>query len=139
MSFENSLKEAWGTDSETGFTRAGPHRADVRIMIENNKLSSVFSRGQIKLFVCILMLAQAKALYSKTGIKPVVLLDDFNAELDPVYSEYLLSLLYEENFQVFLTTTDTQSLQLTADRCHWFHVKQGVVQSVSQQTCSDIN
>ena len=60
IDFEASLKGTWDTDRKNGFTGTGPHRADIKILVENKRLSSFFSRGQIKLFVCILILAEAK-------------------------------------------------------------------------------
>jgi len=123
----SALTDAWEMDVKTGYTRAGPHQADIKITNKNREIDAVFSRGQIKLFVCLLMLAQAQVFAQKTGKKPIILVDDFSAELDPIASKYLLDFLFEGEYQSFLTSaTKTDRLE-AGPFCQLFHVEQGVV------------
>ena len=68
-----------------GYTTAGPHRADLAFALNDTPVEAQFSRGQLKLFVCALMLARSAWLLDKTGRHSLFLLDDyFNWMLRPV-------------------------------------------------------
>jgi DNA replication and repair protein RecF len=80
------------------------------------------SRGQQKLFVCALLLAQA-SLYEKHSGKPVIMLiDDLPAELDAKHRETLLKLLDLLHIQHILTSTADDLIPIlnpeTARRWH---------------------
>jgi len=126
-SFRDMLDEARETDLEAGYTRWGPHHADIKMTIRNNNISSVFSRGQIKLFVCLLMLAQAQVLSNRTGVKPVVLMDDYKAELDKHASEHLLTFIGKAGFQAFLSSSETGVSEQGGWERKVFHVEQGKI------------
>ncbi len=125
--FAGVLQGCWNSDLRAGHAQFGPHRADLKITINNRKLSSFFSRGQIKLLTCLMMLSQARLLKRKTGIKPLVLIDDYQAELDPDSSKHLLSFLLEEQIQGFLTSTHGPVSKLDPERYKVFHVEQGQI------------
>jgi DNA replication and repair protein RecF len=67
-------------DAERGYTRLGPHRADLAMKYQGKPVKSVFSRGQQKLLVCAMTLAQVRQL----GHPGLLLVDDLPAELDTV-------------------------------------------------------
>jgi DNA replication and repair protein RecF len=123
----NLLEAAWNEDLETGHTVRGPHAADVKISIENRSLSSVFSRGQIKLFVSLMMIAQARVFSEKTGVSPIILLDDYRAELDENACEHLLTALHEAGAQTFLTTSETDLGRPALQNLRVFHVEHGKI------------
>lgn len=114
-------------DLERGYTRLGPHRADLSMKYQGKPVMSVFSRGQQKLLVCAMTLAQVKQL-DEPGI---VLVDDLPAELDAFRRERLMLALKETGAQVFVTATDDGLVPLDM----WssrkvFHVKHGQIQEV---------
>ena len=73
-----------------------------------------------------LIMAQASEIFRRTAVKPIILIDDFKAELDQGNSDYLLTWLYQHDFQAFLTTTEiSHNNGYTFQK---FHVEQGEIQ-----------
>ena len=114
-------------DTEAGYSRFGPHRADLSFAGEGGPVSKLFSRGQIKLFVCRLIMAQARVLQRLTGEPPLFLLDDYTAELDSVASEALLNALIEQGWQCFLNATEFREQGRIRADMQRFHVEHGQV------------
>ncbi len=128
--FEEFLADERELDREAGFTRYGPHRADLVFRAGETPVSGLFSRGQIKLFVCRLIMAEARVLARQSGEPPLFLQDDYTAELDDEACERLLAGLEGEGWQCFLNTTEPRNTGfLTAD-VQWFHVEHGRVSKV---------
>lgn len=115
-------------DLRLAYTRDGPHTADLVIKVNGVPAQECASRGQQKLIISALHLAQA-ALFSEQLEKScIVLVDDLPAELDIERRGYLLHLLNSLNAQVFITAIGAQDLDLNAfDQHKVFHVKQGVI------------
>ncbi len=125
---QDVFESGWKNDLKVGYTRNGSHNIDIRFSLEKNQLASVFSRGQIKLYMCLLAIAQAKTQTAWTGVAPVILIDDYVAELDFDACEYLLNQLAACQFQVFLTSTESQKNLKNNGLYSSFHVEQGSVQ-----------
>ena len=64
------------SDRLRGHTQAGPHRADLRFAIDGRPLQHSLSRGETKLFVTAVAVAQVRDLAAVLGYPPVVLVDD---------------------------------------------------------------
>ena len=128
--FREYLEKERVNDQLHGFTRYGPHRADLEFSYLGEKVAARFSRGQIKLFVSMLVLAEARVIAENTGENPVVLIDDYATELDNNASEYLLTSLYESLFQVFAATINQKEKQPAFHETARFHVEHGKVQKV---------
>ncbi len=95
-------------DKQQGHTQYGAHRADIRFKFNNQEAMNILSRGQQKLFVCALLLAQA-SLHEKVVNEPVIMLiDDLPAELDENHRLKLLELLQILNIQHVITSTSLQ-------------------------------
>ena len=95
-------------DQQIGHTQYGAHRADIRFKFNNQEAMNILSRGQQKLFVCALLLAQA-SLHEKIVNEPVIMLiDDLPAELDEIHRTKLLELLQILNIQHIITTTSAE-------------------------------
>jgi len=88
-----------------GMTTIGPHRDELRFLSNGIDLGIYGSRGQSRTAVLALKLAEVEWMYGKSGQKPVLLLDEVLAELDPERRADLLSRLLESE-QALLTTTD---------------------------------
>lgn len=80
LSLSEALQAAREGDVAQGFTRVGPHRADVRFAIHGEPAHAVLSRGQQKMAVCALRTAMASAVEGRQ--RPVFLVDDLPSELD---------------------------------------------------------
>jgi DNA replication and repair protein RecF len=74
----NSLAE----DLRRGTTSVGPHRDDVRVILDGQDARSYASQGQQRTAVVSLKLAEAALIQRRTGERPVLLLDDVLSELD---------------------------------------------------------
>jgi DNA replication and repair protein RecF len=119
------------SDRELGYTRHGPHRADVRIRVGSQPALEVLSRGQLKTVICCIRIAQAKLL-AQYGIKSVFLIDDLSAELDPYRCRQLIQALLALDMQLFFTSIQAADLAdcfegLPMQALKRFHVKQGGV------------
>lgn len=118
------------TDREMGFTRSGVHRADIEFMVSDRPLASVFSRGRIKQFITILILAQSIVIQRMTGLRPVVLIDDFGAEIDAPTRVRLMHMLLEREIQAFITATDSDPELVNLQGVQMFHVERGELRKV---------
>jgi DNA replication and repair protein RecF len=74
----NSLAE----DLRRGSTSVGPHRDDLRVLLDGQEARSFGSQGQQRTAVVSLKLAEAALMARRTGERPVLLLDDVLSELD---------------------------------------------------------
>ena len=88
-------------------TTDGPHRAELAIRADGHAARDVLSRGQQKLLVYLLHLAQLDVLgaVSGNGVRPIVLCDDLGSELDERAGEVLLDALVASGSQVFVSGT----------------------------------
>ncbi len=128
-SLSQALQDSIDTDFRRHFTTVGPHRAELQVRVNNLQAAKVLSRGQMKLAVCALKLAQIELLKSNSNKRCIVLVDDLPAELDHKNRRLLIELLTNLGTQVFITSTDETLIEPpeTADK-KVFHVEHGVVQ-----------
>ncbi len=88
----------------------GPHRDDFTFVLDDVDLNTYGSRGQQRLAVLALKLAEADWMRAEIGELPVVLLDDMLSELDPQRRLYVLQRVAEpepsQQRQVWITSTD---------------------------------
>ena len=119
-------------DLRYGFTQFGPHRADFLLTIDNRLAKDIVSRGQLKLFVISLKLAQMQLLLNENINQGCFLIDDFSAELDIVNREKLLLYLSKMNCQVFITATQQSEFGDLSkiNNYKMFHVEHGNIKSV---------
>ncbi len=92
-------------DIARGTTSIGPHRDDLRFVVNGNNLADFGSRGQVRTALQSLKLGELQWMKERTGEMPVMLLDETLAELDEHRRAGLLESLAECE-QVLLTTTD---------------------------------
>ena len=106
-------------------TSEGPHRADVPLVWEGEPAAERLSRGQAKLVVYALKLAQGMLLRQQAGRTSVYLLDDLPAELDSQHRQRVLELLEPLQAQVFVTGVEPDGLAPQSADAQLFHVEQG--------------
>lgn len=117
-------------DSQRGFTHSGPHRADLVFLQNRQPVAERLSRGQQKLFVSALTLAQADVYAEASSQACVMLADDLSAELDEKHTRIMLEALVKTGAQVFITVTDEKLLGDSLGIPHkLFHVEQGDVKA----------
>lgn len=126
---ENDLQK----DLRYGFTHSGPHRCDFSVIVNNRLAKDYVSRGQLKLLMLALKLAQVKLIELEINNSVCVLIDDLTAELDITNKAKLLSYLSELNCQVFMSTTELSNfgdLSLL-NNYKVFHVEHGNIQETT--------
>lgn len=109
------------SDREQGFTRAGPHRAELVVNARGRLAAPRLSRGQLKLAALLLRLAQVRVT---AGLErdPVLLLDDPVSELDARHLDRLLTWIEAQPNQTWLT-----AVARPARAAALFHVEQGKI------------
>ncbi|GAB3395613.1 DNA replication/repair protein RecF [Azotobacter armeniacus] len=129
---ERSLSEILAAsllrDQQLGHTQAGPQRADLRLRLAAHNAADLLSRGQQKLVVCALKIAQGHLVDRARRGQCIYLVDDLPSELDEQHRRALCRLLEELHCQVFITCVDLEALRegwRTDTPVALFHVEQG--------------
>ena len=130
--FQQVLTEDLDKDLRYGFTHSGPHRGDIQVLVNNRLARDFVSRGQLKLLVMSLKLAQVQLLTNEHSNVGCFLIDDFAAELDVSNRAKLLHYLTELDCQVFITATEIADFgDLTHIKNYkMFHVEHGNIKQV---------
>lgn len=126
-----ALENGFEKDQQGGFTHSGPHRGELAVTIDGKPASECLSRGQQKVLITALHLAQATILHERTGQCSLFLLDDLGSELDARNRDRVLELLLGISAQVFVTAIEEPELPagVSAD-IRRFHVEHGSVSEV---------
>lgn len=124
------LREGRTRDRAVGYTRYGPHRADLVLQVRGARASERVSRGQQKLLVFALVFAQISVLAEHSGARPILLVDDLRAELDKQHCRRVMQALEQSGMQVWITSTDTDLLPTSGHPHCLFHVEHGVIRPV---------
>ena len=108
-SMHRSLRDKRRRELAQGVTVTGPHRDDLRILLNGMDAGPYASRGQTRTVVLAMKLAEAGYLKAHRGQEPILLLDDVLSELDPGRREHVLD--YAAQYQQsFLTTAEADSV-----------------------------
>lgn len=129
----NTLNDSRIKDFELGYSNRGAHRADLRINCDNNLAKDQLSRGQQKLVLIALKLAQASMLSDDC----LFLIDDLSAELDSKTIRQILKYLKKNQIQTVMTCLDPEDNLFQEFSDQMFHVKHGSVMAVNGiESCS---
>lgn len=104
--FEVGLEEARVDEVRRGMSLLGPHRDDSTFEVDGMGLSVFGSRGQQRLAVVALKLAEADLMTEVAGEPPVLLLDDVLSELDGNHRSLLTGTAARLGSQLIVTATD---------------------------------
>ena len=107
-----ALRQGREQDRRLGYTQWGPHRADVLIRLAGRPAPEILSRGQQKLLIITLILAQARLYQARQGSACILLIDDLPAELDRAHREWILHRLADSAMQLFVTAIEPEALDL---------------------------
>ncbi|MGD2076231.1 MAG: DNA replication/repair protein RecF [Gammaproteobacteria bacterium] len=127
-SYAEALEAGLALDRDQGYTRPGPHRADLALSVDEGEPKYQLSRGQQKLLVIALRVSQARLLRESTGKRSLFLVDDLGSELDTENQRQTMALLAALQAQVFVTAIalpDIDAWEMAEVRR--FHVKHGTV------------
>ncbi|MFW5772232.1 MAG: DNA replication/repair protein RecF [Phototrophicaceae bacterium] len=105
--FADRLRDEEAESIRRGVTLSGPHRDELRLLINGRDAGLYGSRGQARTAVMALKLAELQWMHQRTGEPPILLLDEVIAELDASRRAYLLERI-DGSVQSLLTTTELE-------------------------------
>lgn len=128
MSLEDSIESRLQADRERGYTSVGPHRADLLFRLDGIMAKQTLSRGQQKILVTIVLMAQARIQDAIKGKRPVFLFDDMESELDKKSLKIVSNLINQQESQFFITSLSPKNIEKESwkKRFEVFHVEHGV-------------
>jgi DNA replication and repair protein RecF len=125
-SLRTVLEQTFDRDLKRGMTQAGPHRADLYIQVDGKSAQTGISRGQQKVLVALLKLAQVQQFSQSAARHCILLYDDLAAELDKEHRKLIMSVLELMPIQLFLTAIEPDQIDLQGwSDVRMFHVEQG--------------
>jgi DNA replication and repair protein RecF len=125
-SLEEALAGSLERDRTRSYTSVGPNRADLVVRVDGERVERRASRGQQKLIVAAMTIAQATLTKEGGGADPVILVDDLPAELDSENRQKLMEILQQAGLQIFVTGVERGSFQgMGVEQV--FHVEHGAV------------
>ena len=131
QSYLQALERGLKQDRERKYTRSGPQRAELVFRYCDKPAQEQLSRGQQKMFVVALQVAQAVLLRQQASKSSVFLMDDLGAELDKANQQRVMRLLQSIDAQVFVTAIDNPGASgWNMEVVSRFHVKHGFVSEV---------
>jgi DNA replication and repair protein RecF len=110
-----SLAAALERDLDRGVTSLGPHLDDIVLAAAGRDLRSFGSQGEQRLALLALLLAEAETIADRTGVPPLLLLDDVLSELDPGRRQILAARVRSAG-QALVTATDAAMLPAVPDQ-----------------------
>ncbi|MEZ4668760.1 MAG: DNA replication/repair protein RecF [Anaerolineae bacterium] len=105
--FAEQLENERQVSIDRGITLCGPHRDELRLLINNRDAGLYGSRGQARTTVLALKLAELEWMRGRIGEWPILLLDEVVAELDSRRRKYLLDRIGGAT-QTLLTTAELE-------------------------------
>jgi len=111
---EQRLEKYAAAELAFGATLVGPQRDDVQFRIKNQEsrikkvrnLALFGSRGEQRMAVLYIKMAEMEFITKKSGQKPVLLLDDIFSELDEKHRKLVVKII--DSCQVIITSTEVE-------------------------------
>lgn len=110
--FAEELIRSRDADRRYGSTQLGPQRADISVKLDHAPAVEVLSRGQQKILVSALKIAQGRLLSEALGAKCIYLVDDLPSELDPENRARVFASLLSLDSQLFVTCVELTGLSV---------------------------
>jgi DNA replication and repair protein RecF len=120
--WKKRVKDSLRRDLIVGTTSAGPHKDEILLTLNGNKVKFYGSQGEKRTCALALRLGEVALFREKMNSTPVLLIDDVSSELDSYRRHALVELLKQEDAQVLMTATELpMSLMEELDRSiiHW--------------------
>ena len=126
--FAEALQGSLDRDRFLGTTTVGPHRAEVKVIMDGAPAKTKASRGQTKLIIVGLIAAMEEVIATAAGKAPLLLVDDLASELDSRAKLKAIQLLTRVKTQAFFTAIEYNMLSdLFSSPAKVFHVEQGQI------------
>jgi len=130
--FRFQLERLADRERRRGLTVVGPHRDDLAFWVAGGddvvRLRNFGSAGQQRTAAVALRMVEAENLRSAQGRRPIVMLDDVFAELDPQRAERVVGLLTAEEWgQVIVTSPKPSEFAFMGGTLAEYRIASGVV------------
>jgi DNA replication and repair protein RecF len=126
--FRDELQGGRSRDAAAGRTLAGPHRSDLAVThLGKAQPAGRCSTGEQKALLLGIVLAHADLVAERTGRRPILLLDEVAAHLDPSRRAALFERLQAAGGQVWMTGTEPALFAGVGGSATWLHVAAGEV------------
>lgn len=122
----NEFSANYERDIRLGFTASGPHRDDVKVLIDGVEARVYGSQGQTRTAALSVKLAEVEIFKTLSGEYPVLILDDVMSELDLSRRKKLVGKI--EDVQTILTCTHTEKV-LYGKSCNKLRIVNGKITS----------
>jgi DNA replication and repair protein RecF len=110
-SFSEALVNSVSKDRFLEYTTIGIHKDDLLLEMNDHPVKSLGSQGQQKSYLVALKLAKFDYISRKSGISPILLLDDIFDKFDAERVEQIIRLVGNQKFgQIFITDTHQSRL-----------------------------
>lgn len=129
------LRDGFAMDLRVGYSQLGPQKADLRVKVRGEYADELLSRGQLKVLLFALKIAQSNVIYRSGHKQPLLLIDDLASELDDQSKRQIFNFLYQLNSQVFITAIETSQVlpQISEDtEVALFHVEHGQIERTDE-------
>ena len=127
--FTDELRQGRARDAGAGRTLAGPHRTDLAVThLAKSQPAAKCSTGEQKALLLGIVLAHADLVAERVQRRPILLLDEVAAHLDPARRAALFERLAAGGGQVWMTGTETGLFSSLGTGATWIKVSDGKVQ-----------
>ncbi len=135
VSFHHELERLAERERRQGVTMVGPHRDELTFSVTGDdqpvRLRSFGSAGQQRSAAVALRMVEADTLRATSGRRPIVMLDDVFAELDPSRAERVVELLAAEQWgQILVTSPKPSEFAFMGDTLVEYRIEAGTVRPV---------
>lgn len=127
--FQADLRRSRPRDAAAGRTLAGPHRQDLMVShIAKAQAAARASTGEQKALLLGIVLAHADLVADRAGRRPILLMDEVAAHLDPLRRAALFDRLAAGGGQIWLTGTEPALFDGLGRDATWLRVQAGVIE-----------
>jgi DNA replication and repair protein RecF len=125
-SLADDLRAGRSRDAAAGRTLAGPHRSDLAVLHRaKDQPAARCSTGEQKALLLGIVLAHADLVAERAGRRPLLLLDEVAAHLDPVRRAALFARLEAGGGQVWVTGTEASLFSAIGAEASRFRIEDG--------------
>ncbi len=115
--FGDALRKSLDKDMYLEYTTVGVHKDDLVLEMDEHPVKSIGSQGQQKSYLTALKLAKYDYIKGKSGILPILLLDDIFDKFDGKRVEQIIKIVMSDDFgQIFITDTYEERLVSILDK-----------------------
>ena len=124
--FSAALSSGRARDAAAGRTLVGPHRTDLAVThAAKDQPAALCSTGEQKALLLAIVLAHADLVAERAQRRPILLLDEVAAHLDPRRRAALFERLDASGGQVWMTGTEPSLFDGVGSDASRFHVAEG--------------